>query len=493
MPTLLTFDLGTTACKACLWDTRGRLLAAAEAGYPIHHPRPDWAEQDAADWWNAAVEAGRECLAGRDASRIAAIGLSSQREGVVPLGPDGLPLARCVIWMDRRCRPQSAKLGEEFGEAFLHRHTGLAPDPNYTACKLLWLREHEPALLDRTDVFLQPRDYLYYRLTGERVTDYSLATRTMMLDIRRRVWWPEMLARVGVRPSQLPPLHTAIEAPYRVAAAAAAALRIPAGIPVALGAGDRACEAVGAGASGTRAVESTGTATQVSMATAQLPERLGRVPRGLHAVPDRYLFELGITTTASALRWLRELLGLRPEETATLEREAGASPPGANGLLLFPFLMGARSTRWNPDARGLLLGFSLGHRRGDVARALMEGVGFEIATCLEGLRDLELHPAEVVLMGGGARSELWSRIKADVLGLPLLRPRHTEAASLGAAVLAARAVGLVDNLEAAAAEWNPIVQTVTPGVAVAFYAERRRLFDEVYAALAPLYPRLKTS
>ncbi|MFB3818079.1 MAG: FGGY-family carbohydrate kinase [Candidatus Methylomirabilales bacterium] len=494
MPTLLTFDLGTTACKVCLWDAGGALLASADDGYPIHHPRPDWAEQDPADWWRAAVTAAGRCLAGQDAGRIAAIGLSSQREGVVPLGKEGEPLSRCVIWMDRRCRPQAARLAQEFGEGFLHRHTGLAPDPNYTACKLLWTGEHQPELLHAAQTFLQPRDYLYYRLTGERVTDYTLATRTMMLDIRRLAWWPEMLQRVGVRPDQFPPIHRSIDAPYRLAPPAARALGLPTGIPVALGGGDRACEAVGGGLAGERACDSTGTATQVSMVTDRLPDSFGRVPCGVHAIPGRYLFELGVTTTASAMRWLRELLGLGAEDVPRLEQEAAASPRGAHGLLFFPFLMGARSTRWNPDARGLLLGMSLGHTRGDIARALMEGVGFEVAACLDGLRDLGLAPGEVVLMGGGARSALWARIKAEILDLPLCRPRYTEAASLGAALLAARAVDLIDNPDAAAAEWNPVVEVIQPEPgAHRVYAERRRLFEDTYRALVPLYPRLTLS
>lgn len=491
MDTLLTFDLGTTGCKVCLWDSAGTLLASADQGYPIHHPKPDWAEQDPEDWWNAGLAAGRQCLAGQNTSRIAAIGLSSQREGVVPLGDDGQPLARCIIWMDRRCRPQCARLGEEFGESFLHHHTGVAPDPNYTACKLLWLQEHQPDLLARTSVFLQPRDFLYYRLTGQPAMDYTLASRTMMLDLRRERWWPEMFARVGIRVDQFPPVYRSIDAPHRVVADAASALGIPAGIPVALGGGDRACEGVGAGLSGSRASDSTGTATQVSMVADRLPEDLGRVPCGIHAIPGHYLFELGASTTASAVRWLRELFGLSPGEMTTLEREAAQSPPGARNLLMFPFLMGARSTRWNPDARGLILGLSLGHTRGDIARALMEGVGYEVATCLDGLRDIGVPPGELIAIGGGAKSDLWAQIKADILGVPVYRPRYTEAASLGAAILAATAVGLVSDPAATARAWNPPVQTFTPNAeATRTYTDRRTLFEDVYAALLPLYPRL---
>jgi xylulokinase len=191
------------------------------------------------------------------------------------------------------------------------------------------------------------------------------------------------------------------------------------------------------------------------------------------------------------MRWFRELIGLSQDDMGALEREAAASPPGARNLIMQPFLMGARSTRWNPDARGLLLGLSLGHTRGDIARALMEGVGYEVGTCLDGLRDMGMAPGELVVIGGGARSDLWAQIKADILGVPVYRPRYTEAASVGAAVLAAAAVGLVTDPEATARAWNPPVETFTPHAEAArIYRDRRTLFDDVYAALLPLYPRL---
>jgi xylulokinase len=488
---ILTFDIGTSACKVCLWNTQGVLLASADEGYPTHHPQPDWAEQDPEDWWRASVAAARRCLTGHEGDSIIVLGLSSQREGVVPIGRNGTPLDRCIIWMDRRCRDQAVRLGNEFGISFLHRHTGLAPDPNYTACKLLWMREHQPEILDRTSVFLQPRDYVYYRLTGAHVTDFTLASRTMMMDIRRQTWWPDMLRRVGVRENQFPPIHRSTEAPHRLSPAAAGDIGLPEGIPVSLGAGDRPCEAVGIGLFGQRVIDSVGTASNICMAIDRLPDDLGRVPCSVHATPGRWLLELGITTSGSLMRWFRELLDLSPEEAAGLEVEAGSSPRGARSLLVFPFLMGARSVRWNADARGLLLGLSLGHTRGDITRAIMEGVGYETTSCLGGLRGLGLAPAEVVAMGGGARSDLWLQIKADILATPVLRPRYTEAASLGAALLAARAVDLIDDLDATGREWNPIQRAVVPEPeAVRFYEERRALFEDVYQALMPLFPRL---
>ena len=493
METILTFDIGTSACKVCLWDTRGTLLASSEGAYPIHHPQPDWAEQDPEDWWRAGVAAAGRCLSGHNPTQVAVAGLSSQREGVVPMGRDGVPLGRCIIWMDRRCRDQAARLAQEFGSSFLHRHTGLSPDPNYTACKLLWVREHRPDLLDQTATFLQPRDYVYYRLTGQLVTDYTLASRTMMLDLRRQIWWPDIFRRIGVRQDQFPPVFRSTDAPYRLSQAAGKALGLPEGIPVSLGAGDRACESVGIGLFGQRMIDSVGTASNICMAIDHLPDDLGRVPCSVHAAPGRWLLELGITTSGSLLRWFRELLNLPPEELRTLEQEAAQSPPGGRNLLVFPCFMGARSVRWDADARGVVLGLSLGHKRGDVARAMMEGVGYETLSCLEGLRAIGIDPSEVVAMGGGARSDLWVRIKADILALPVLRPRHTETASIGAALLAARSVGLIDDLDTTARKWNAIEETIAPDPEAAqFYRRRRALYEEMYRALQPLFPRLHT-
>jgi len=489
--TILTFDIGTSACKVCLWDACGTLLASADEGYPIHHPQPDWAEQDPADWWRATVLAAGRCLVGQDPSRIAVLGLSSQREGVVPLDRDGTPLARCIIWMDRRCRDQAARLAHEFGSSFLHHHTGLSPDPNYTACKLLWVREHQPDLIDRTAAFLQTRDYVYYRLTGQLVTDYTLASRTMMLDLRRHAWWPDIFRRIGVRQEQFPPIFRSTDAPYRLSRPAALALGLPAGIPVSLGAGDRACEGVGIGLFGRRMIDSVGTASNICMAIDQLPDDLGRVPCSVHATPGRWLLELGITTSGSLMRWFRELLHLPPEEMIALEQEAAKSTRGGRNLLVFPCFMGARSVRWDADARGVVLGLSLGHTRGDIARAMMEGVGYETRSCLEGLRAIGIEPGEVVAMGGGARSDLWVRIKADILALPVLRPRYTETASIGAALLAARSVDLIDDLDATARKWNPIQETVASDLEAArFYQGRYALYEDVYGALQPLFPRL---
>ncbi|HWU36354.1 MAG TPA: FGGY-family carbohydrate kinase, partial [Candidatus Acidoferrum sp.] len=236
-----------------------------------------------------------------------------------------------------------------------------------------------------------------------------------------------------------------------------------------------------------------GTASNICMAIDQLPDDLGRVPCSVHATPGRWLLELGITTSGSLMRWLRELLDLPPEEWETLEEEAAKSPRGGRNLLVFPCFMGARSVRWDADARGTILGLSLGHTRGDIARAMMEGVGYETRSCLEGLRAIGIQPDEVVAMGGGARSALWLRIKADILGLPVSRPCYTETASIGAALLAARSVDLIDDLDTTARKWNPIQETVIPDPEAArFYQGRIDLYEELYAALRPLFPRLHT-
>lgn len=486
---ILTFDLGTSACKVVLWDPGGTPLAVADEPIPTHYPQPDWAEQDPADWWRAAVTAARRCLAGQAIGNIVGIGLTSQRESIVPVDHTGRTLFPCILWMDRRSRDQSARLADGFGAEAIHQRTGVIPDPTFTATKLLWLREHEPDALTRARVLLQPRDYLYYRLTGEPATDLSLASRTMCFDIRAHRWWEEMLEAVGARADQFPPVFMAVEAPFPLGPDAATALGLPSGIPVALGGGDRPCEAVGGGVAGARAMDGTGTATSVSMTLPGVPERLHpAVPCSLHVIPGCALLETGISTTGSILRWFHDLLDPRGADYGGLAEEAAKLPPGAGGLLALPFFMGARSVRLNPDARGVLLGLTLGHGRGHIVRAIMEGVAFEMRACLRALARMGQAPTEIIALGGGARFDGWNRIKASVLGAPVVRPRHVEAASLGAMLVAARAVGLVEDLIQTARAVNPIDRTYDPDpMEAAAYAALAPLYEEAYDRLAPLF------
>jgi len=487
---ILTLDLGTSACKAMLFALDGAVLGAAGQEYPTHYPAPGAAEQDPADWWSAAVGAARRALAGAGEAEVLALGLSAQRETVLPVDGAGRPLRRAITWLDRRSQPQATAMAAAFGAEALHARTGMRAEATFSATKLRWLSEQEPDVVRQAALFLQPKDYLLLRLTGAPALDPTLASRSLLWSVHDG-WLTDLVAWTGIRPQQLPPVVPSGAVAGRLTPAAAAALGLGPGVPVAAGAGDRCCEALGAGVRpGGRAMVSTGTATNVSGALDRLPDPL---PPGLlytrHAVPGQWLAEQGMGTGGAVLQWLRDLLGLSGYEA--LDAAAAASVPGAHGLLLLPFFAGVRATRWNPAARGTWLGLSLGHDRGDLVRSVMEGVACEVRACLAVLRQCGRAPEALAVLGGGARSPTWCQIKADLTGLPVRVPRVSQAAAFGAMLLAGQAVGCWADPAARALALNPDRQCFEPAPQRRqFYAELYGLFDRLYAATAPLCAEL---
>jgi len=267
MEKILTIDIGTTACKVILFDLEGNILAKSNREYPTYTPQIEWAEQDPLDWWKEALEGIREVVQAAGAEGILAIGLSSQRETVVPLDREGNVLSRAISWMDRRSRPEAEEISRQFGKDTIHKITGLIPDSTFTATKLLWLKKHQSEILQKAYVFLQPKEFIGYMLTGEAATDHSLASRTMMFDINKRQWWEDIFEFVGIKSSQFPRLCYADEVIGYLKEDVAKILGLKSGIPVVSGGGDRPLEALGTGIVGNRVMESTGTATNVSMSS----------------------------------------------------------------------------------------------------------------------------------------------------------------------------------------------------------------------------------
>ena len=469
-----------------MFTRSGELRAQARVEYETRYPAPGWAEQDPEAWWTAAAAAARQLPA--DLRRACtAIGLSSHRGGVVPVDAGGHPLAPCIIWMDRRSVAETEALVAAFGRATIHQVTGLVPDTEPSASKLLWLRTHAPAVFRTARWYLQPRDYLYARLTGFPATDRTLASRTMLFDIRRAEWWKDGCAFVGVSPEVFPPLFSSSAAPHRTTQDAGSALGLPAEIPVALGAGGRPCEVLGSGAGGGWVMVSTGTTTNVSMPVRGRPQAVDAgVICSAHAVDGMIVLEQGMAASGAALVWVRDrLLGGR-HAFARLDALASAVPPGAEGLQFLPFMMGARATRWNPDARGVWFGLREAHGTGALVRSVLEGVACELRACLDVLAGMDLRVEGIVAVG--ARSDLWSQIFADVTGREVRVPRQTDATSLGAMLLTARSVGDAADVEVAARTANPVVRTFTPDTAVAgAYRTLYARYNELYESLRPVF------
>jgi Sugar (pentulose and hexulose) kinases len=502
---LLAIDIGTTACKVVLFDTGGTVLSQANHEYPIMYPRPLWAEQDPEDWWRAAVQATQECMgqAGPDARRrIAAIGLSSQRETMAAVDQEGRPLGNAILWMDRRSTEQAEAVGKLFGEKAIHRRTGMLPDATFSLTKLMWLSQKQPELVQKARLFLQPKEFVGYRMTQVAATEPSLASRTMMFDLQEETWIDELVEAAGIKKEQLPPIIPSGAVLGRLTREAAQAMHLVEGIPVVAGGGDRPLEALGSGIGRHGVMESTGTTSNVSAPLSALPDPIeGGTLCSRHVVPGYFLLEQGMSATGAILRWFRDQFG---HEEKRLAQETGADPydviseaaamrpPGAGGLIALPFFMGARATRWNPRARGVLFGLTLEHTRADVARSLMEGVAYEIAACLEVLRRAGHTPQAIRVLGGGAKAGLWNQIKADITGLGIEVPRVTEAAALGAAILAGTAVGLFSDPMETAARLNPVVCRFEPDPErQPVYQELRQRYESLYAALRPLFDEVR--
>lgn len=492
----LTIDIGTAGCKASLFDAQGVVVAAAYEEYPLIQPRPDWAEQDPRTWWRAVLG-----TVGRlpERQRVCAVSVTSQREGLVPVAEGGEPLSNCILWMDKRTVGQCALIRQRFDERRLFEITGLRLDPAFSLAKLLWIREHQPDTYRAARCFLQAADYILAQLTGELVTEHSIASRTMLLDVRRRAWSAEILAAFQVDAGCLPRLLEPGTAFGTVRADVAAALGLPPGTPVVTGGGDQQCNALGAGAvaRGSAAVGiGTASAPSVTIDEPVFDPDL-RVPCCCAALPGKWELEPPIWTTGALLRWFRDQFGAAEVAAAAargvdpyelLTAEAATVGPGCDGLVALPYFMGAGAPNWNPSARGVLFGLSLGHTRAHVIRALLESVAYELLLNVEAIEGLGWELDTLYLTGGGARSQLWQEIMCDVSGRRVVLPATEGTPSLGAAILAAVGVGMYADVQAAAAAMTQERRTLEPDAArQALYRRHYEVYREVYRGLGPAY------
>jgi xylulokinase len=473
---LVGLDVGTSAAKGVALAPEGRLLAVAEESYPFHTPRPGWAEQDPEDWWRASDRVLRR-LAER-AGAPAAIGLSGQMHGLVALDAHGRPLRPAILWNDQRTAAECRELEQRVGLARLLELTGNRALPGFTAPKLLWMRAHEPELYARITRICLPKDYVRLRLCGEQATDVADASGTLLLDVAARRWSEPLLAELGVDPSWLAPV---LESPAETG-------RTPAGALVAAGAGDQAAGALGVGVAGPGPVSVVlGTSGVVLAALMRYTrDAEGRVHAFCHAVPGGWQAMGVMLSAAGSLRWLRAALapqlGYEP-----LLAEAERWQPGAEGLLFLPYLAGERTPHVDPDARGAFAGLSLRHDRGALVRAVLEGVCFGLRDCLDLVAGLAGPPVAGRVSGGGARSQLWLRILASILELPLERPEVEEGAAFGAALLAGVACGAWSDVHEAVAACVRTTEVVEPVEAwVEPYREERHRFRELYPRLRAL-------
>jgi xylulokinase len=432
MTVAIGVDVGTTGAQAVAVDERGVVVATASSEYPLLTPRPQWTEQEPAAWWDGVRQTLTSTV--RDVVRaghaVAGIGLTGQMHGSVFLDATGEVIRPALLWNDQRTARQCEAITDLVGERRLVEITGNPALTGFQAPKVLWLRDEEPDAFARVEHVLLPKDYIRYRLAGEFATDASDAAGTLFLDLQRRTWSEEILDVLDIPASWLPDVFESPEVAGTLAPDVADELGLGGGIPIAAGGGDNAAAAIGTGITRDGLMSSSIGTSGVLFAHADTPaiDPSGRIHAFCHAVPGKDCLLAVELSAGGSLRWWRDVTG---SEYDTLVAEAEAVPAGSEGLLFLPYLTGERTPHLDPEARGVFLGLTARHTRGDMTRALMEGVLFGLRDGLEIMRDL------------------WLRLQADVYGLPVHRLEIEEGAAYGAALLGHVAAGTFANVEEA--------------------------------------------
>lgn len=492
---VLGIDVGTGGTRAVIADDQGRITASAtEEHQPFASPHIGWAEQRPEDWWRAARVAVQKALAQGNVRKeqVACVGFSGQMHGAVMLDSLGEVVRPALIWCDVRTAKQCEELKEKVGWERLIQLTANPPLENFTLTKLLWVRANEPDNWKRVRSVMLPKDYVRFKLTGEKATDMADASGTLMLDVARRQWSAGVLQAAEVDASALPALYESPQVCAKVSASGAEATGLAVGTPVVAGAGDQAAGAVGMGIVVPGAVSATiGTSGVVFAATDEpLYDARGRLHTFCHAVPNRW-HVMGVTQAAGlSLRWFRDRFLSTAEKNGsdaydTLSQEAATTAPGADGLLWAPYLMGERTPHLDPNARGALVGLTASHTRAHVVRAILEGVAFSLKDTFTIFSELQVPVKNIRLGGGGARSALWRQIQADVYNHDVEILEAEEGAAYGAAILAGVGAGFWPSVDDACAAALRVRERVRPqGVNVA-------AMDASYAAYRRVYPGMK--
>ena len=485
----LGIDVGTGGTRAVVINEGGEVVAQATAEHaPFVSSQIGWSEQSPEDWWRALTEAVSSVLRSVPSKEIAGVSFSGQMHGSVFLDQSDEVIRPALLWNDQRTADQVAVLRQTIGDERVIELVGNPAVTGFTLPKLLWLRETEPENWRRVCSVLLPKDYVRFRLTGEKACDVADGSGTLMFDVKNRRWSSEMLELVNIDPSLLPRVVESIDAAGMVSDVGAKATGLKPGTPVFAGAGDNAAGAIGAGLVSPGTLGATiGTSGVIFVVTDQpTADRNGRVHSLCHAIPGRWHMT-GVTLAAGySLKWFRDTFaaGASYDE---LTAEAAKVPPGSEGLIWQPYLMGERSPHMDPNAKASFTGITGSHGRGHFVRAIMEGVAFSLRDSIDIFKSLGVAVNEIRLGGGGAISPLWRQIQSDVYGQPVSTPEADEGAAFGAAILAGVGAGRWPSVDAAVIETIKIDQTIEPD------EDAVAALEENYAVFRSLYPAVRNA
>lgn len=480
---VIGLDLGTGGVRAIAVDLQGQPIAQTTRSYPLLTPQPGWTEQNPADWVAASLEALSDLTQKLNGHSAIALGLSGQMHGMVPLDADGKAIRPAILWNDQRTGTAVDAIETAIGRQELIQRTGNPAITGFQLPKVVWLQTAEPQAYDRLQQILLPKDYLGYVLTGEAVTEPSDASGTGCLNLAQRQWDADILNALEIDLGLFPAVVESTAIAGRLKSEIASRTGLPAGLPVVAGGGDNAAAAIGLGISSShlnRGSLSIGTSGVIFVPCDRpIPDSEGRVHLFCHADGGYHL--LGVTLAAGgALRWYKDTFASKLAFTDLMEM-AERSLPGARGVLFLPHLAGERSPYLDPDTRGAWVNLSLAHTQADLVRAVLEGVAFSLRTAMEIVS--EITPVHQLLAtGGGARSNTWLRILADILQAELMAPSSEEGAAYGAAILAMVGVGAHPDLEAAFEILPQDNKVVLPEANPAYEAAFKR-YSLLYEAL----------
>jgi xylulokinase len=499
MAYMMGIDVGTTGTRAVIVRPDGHVVGAATGDHqPMRMAKPGWAEQDPADWWDATVQAVRSALdaAGLQGGDIAAVGLSGQMHGVVLLDKAYAVIRPALIWCDQRSQPQCDWITARVGAERLIQLVSNPALTGFSAPKLLWVRDNEPQSYERAAHFLLPKDFVRLRLTGEFATDVSDASGTLLFDVTNRRWSQEMLGALDIDAQLLPRAYESPEITGQITGETAVVTGLRAGTPVVGGGGDQASSAVGNGIVLPGLTSATLGTSGVIFTYTEAPklDPQGRIHTFCHAVPGKW-HVMGVTQGAGlSLRWFREHFGQSEAWYARqtgidsydlIIKEAENVPPGSEGLLWLPYLMGERTPHLDAHARGMWFGLTAAHTRAHLIRSILEGVAFSLRDSLEIFKELEIPVEQIRVSGGGSRSFLWRQIQADIYGKELVTLRTAEGSAFGAALLAGAGAKIYSSVQESAQQAIQIREHMAPQV------ENVRTYDRLYEIYRSLYPAVR--
>jgi sugar (pentulose or hexulose) kinase len=487
LKTLLTIDIGTSSTKVSLFSVHGKLLASYQESYPIHYPEPGWAEQDPRAWWEAACRVSDKVIREAGAPTVAVVVVSGQTPSCVPVDEDGLPLRPAILWLDRRAHDQVSWLDENLGLDLAVAQTGNTLDSYFGGVKWLWFKQKEPERYKQTWKILQASSYIIYHLTGQVVLDHSQAGLcSPCYNIYVRDWDHEICKTMGIDLAKLPDLKSANQIIGAVSTQAARVSGIPAGTPVTAGGGDFAFSCLGAGVfEPGEAVLMLGTAGNLLVADPAASDP--RLINTIHILGG--MLSLGGVLAGGSVTWFKDMLRWEGDDFYTrMETEAEGSPPGAQGLVFTPYLMGERTPIWDQQARGAFFGLSHIHHRGHLYRAVLEGVAYAFRGMLEIVTGSGTQIEKITLTDGGAQSMLWRQIFADVLGRPVSWQPTSGGTAMGAAISGALACGALSDPSAIKNWFGPTIDIYPDRATAETYASNFQVFQDFYPRVREFFP-----